>query len=254
MMISVIIPHLNQPDGLEACLCSLDAQSLDRDQFEVIVVDNGSRSASGRGGRAPSGRPLAAGGPARAGSGAQHRASALQPAKSSRSSTPIAALIRTGCSSLPGRRLRSSPPGTILGGDVRIWRPGSERLNAIEAYESVFAYRFKLYIEKHGYSGTGNLAMFRRDFDASAPSAESRSRKIWNGDSAPVPPAFGFATFPRWSCSILRAARFRSSTPNGIGKSCTTGTWRKASPHGDLRWIARALWLLASPAASASPS
>jgi glycosyltransferase involved in cell wall biosynthesis len=41
-MISVIIPHLNQPEGLEACLRSLDAQSLDRDLFQVIVVANGS--------------------------------------------------------------------------------------------------------------------------------------------------------------------------------------------------------------------
>src|SRR5438046_2208362 len=41
-MISVIIPHLNQPGELEACLCSLDAQSLDRSSFEIIVVDNGS--------------------------------------------------------------------------------------------------------------------------------------------------------------------------------------------------------------------
>src|SRR3981189_987749 len=41
-LISVIIPHLNQPDDLEACLCSLGAQNLDHDLFEVIVVDNGS--------------------------------------------------------------------------------------------------------------------------------------------------------------------------------------------------------------------
>ncbi len=41
-LISVIIPHLNQPDGLEACLGSLSSQTLERSAFEVIVVDNGS--------------------------------------------------------------------------------------------------------------------------------------------------------------------------------------------------------------------
>src|SRR3569833_614821 len=41
-MISIIVPHLNQADALEACLRSLDAQTLSRDLFEVIVVDNGS--------------------------------------------------------------------------------------------------------------------------------------------------------------------------------------------------------------------
>ena len=40
--ITVIIPHLNQQRFLEQCLSSLDAQTLERDQFEVIVVDNGS--------------------------------------------------------------------------------------------------------------------------------------------------------------------------------------------------------------------
>ena len=41
-LISVLIPHLNQPQDLEACLSSLDAQSLARSLFEIIVVDNGS--------------------------------------------------------------------------------------------------------------------------------------------------------------------------------------------------------------------
>ena len=43
-LISVVIPHLNQPEALEACLSSLDTQSLDRNFFEIIVVDNGSVS------------------------------------------------------------------------------------------------------------------------------------------------------------------------------------------------------------------
>src|SRR5262245_8248427 len=41
-LISVVIPHLNQPEALDACLASLDSQSLERCLFEVIVVDNGS--------------------------------------------------------------------------------------------------------------------------------------------------------------------------------------------------------------------
>ena len=39
---SVIIPHLNQPEGLEKCLASLANQNISREAFEVIVVDNGS--------------------------------------------------------------------------------------------------------------------------------------------------------------------------------------------------------------------
>ena len=40
--ISVVVPHMDQLDGLAACLESLEAQTLDRSLFEVIVVDNGS--------------------------------------------------------------------------------------------------------------------------------------------------------------------------------------------------------------------
>ena len=41
-LISIIIPHLNQPTALEVCLGSLERQTLERSEFEVIVVDNGS--------------------------------------------------------------------------------------------------------------------------------------------------------------------------------------------------------------------
>ena len=95
-MISVIIPHLNQPDALEACLSSLEAQTLARDQFEIIVVDNGShalpvevwrviraRACSGDAGPDPGRRAT--------------QAWLRRRARSWRSSTPIAARIRTGC-------------------------------------------------------------------------------------------------------------------------------------------------------------
>ena len=47
----------------------------------------------------------------------------------------------------------------VVGGDVRIDFVDPKRLTGIEAYEAVFAYRQKLYIESRRFSGTGNLAM-----------------------------------------------------------------------------------------------
>lgn len=41
-MISVIVPAFNEEDYIGYCLESLDAQDFPRDQYEVIVVDNGS--------------------------------------------------------------------------------------------------------------------------------------------------------------------------------------------------------------------
>lgn len=245
-MISVIIPHLNQPDALEACLLSLEAQTIGRDQFEVIVVDNGSqvlpvevvaRHAGAR--LLEESRPGP--GPARnTGVAASHG--------------EILAFVDADCRTDPNwlrsiqTALVSSEPGTVLGGDVRIWRSG-DKLNAIEAYESVFAYRFKLYVERHGYAGTGNLAMLRRDFDAVGPfggidvaedmdwgarACASGRRFRYIPEMIVFHPARGSLQelYAKWDRQIVHYCRMAEGKP----------AWR-------LRWTARALLILASPVA-----
>jgi glycosyltransferase involved in cell wall biosynthesis len=167
IMLSVIIPHLNQPDGLEACLSSLAAQTLERGQFEIIVVDNGSHVLPVEVvARHPGVRLLEehrpGPGPARNVGVAASRGDMLAFIDADcRADSNWLRSIQTA--------LATVPPGTVLGGDVRIWQSGQDGPNAIEAYENVFAYRFKLYIEQHGYAGTGNLAMYRRDFETVGP-------------------------------------------------------------------------------------
>lgn len=249
MMISVIIPHLNQPKGLEACLCSLDAQSLSRDQFEVVVVDNGSATPPAEMvARHPNVRLLREArpgpGPARnTGVGAAvGDVLAFIDADCRAHSNWLQSLLET---------LQSSPPCTILGGDVRIWHPGSGALDAIAAYESVFGYRFKLYIERQGYSGTGNLGMFRRDFDAIGPfggidvaedvewghrarAAGFRFRYV--PEMVVFHPARGSLRelYVKWDRQIMHSRNMAEGTR----------AWR-------LHWVVKALLLLASPAASA---
>jgi glycosyltransferase involved in cell wall biosynthesis len=167
LLISIIIPHLNQPNSLESCLGSLYSQTLECSAFEVIVVDNGSASL-----------PEAVieqypktlllqelkPGPGLARNRGIEAASA-----------EILAFIDADCRAHPDwlrsalRALQVSPERTILGGDVQIWRESKTAMTALEAYESVFAYRFKLYIEQHGFSGTGNLVVRRSDFDKVGP-------------------------------------------------------------------------------------
>jgi glycosyltransferase involved in cell wall biosynthesis len=166
-LISVIIPHLNQPNGLDSCLGSLESQTLNRSQFEIIVVDNGSatlpktvisRYQGTRFLQEP--RP----GPGLARNRGAEAASG-----------EILAFIDADCRAHPDwlrvalHALQTAPKQTILGGDVQIWRANTTVTTALEAYESVFAYRFKLYIEEHGFSGTGNLAVRRPDFEKIGP-------------------------------------------------------------------------------------
>lgn len=43
LAVSVIMPHYNDLANLERCIAMLAAQTLPRDQFEVVVADNNSR-------------------------------------------------------------------------------------------------------------------------------------------------------------------------------------------------------------------
>jgi glycosyltransferase involved in cell wall biosynthesis len=164
---TVVVPHLNQPQMLEACLASLDAQSIGSGAFEVIVVDNGSADLpTAIVGRHPAARLLRE---QRPGPGLA-RNSGAEAARGD-----VLCFIDADCRAHPRwleealKTLAAAPPGTVLGGDVQIWREPGTRVTAVEAYESVFAYRFKLYIERHGYSGTGNLVVRRADFEKVGP-------------------------------------------------------------------------------------
>jgi glycosyltransferase involved in cell wall biosynthesis len=247
-MISIIIPHLNQPDALDTCLCSLDAQSLSRNLFEVVVVDNASATPPAEVvARHPGVRLLHE---VRPGPGPARNTGVAA------TTGEILAFIDADCRAHPDwlrsllQTLRTSPPNTVLGGDVRIWQSEGTRLDAIAAYESVFAYRFKLYIERHGYSGTGNLAMFRRDFDATGPFAgiDVAEDMEWGQRARAAGLRFRYVPemivfhparnslqelYAKWDRQIVHYRNMAEGTP----------AWQ-------LRWLAQALLVLASPVLS----
>jgi glycosyltransferase involved in cell wall biosynthesis len=244
-MISVIIPHLNQPDGLEACLGSLDAQTLGRPLFEIIVVDNGSA--------APPKEVVAR----HAGARLLHESQpGPGPARNTgtRSATgDVLAFIDADCRAHPDwlrnalRALHSSPSGTILGGDVRIWHSENEDFTAIEAYESIFAYRFKLYIEQHGFSGTGNLVMFRADFEKIGPFAGIDIAEDMEWGQRACSAGFRFRYVPemivfhpaRRSLQELYS-KWDRQIQHYLNMAQATPAWR-------FQWIARALLIFGSP-------
>ncbi|GMG84360.1 hypothetical protein LNKW23_35750 [Paralimibaculum aggregatum] len=167
--ISVVIPHLNQPAELARGLAALAAQA-DAPPFEAIVVDNGSAVLPETEVAAhPFARLLAepepGPGPARNRGAAAARA-------------PVLGFIDADCRAAPGwlaaiwSRLGPEAPGRpeVLGGDVRIPRE-APRTSALEAYESIYAYRMEHYIARQGFTGTGNLAMRAESFARVGPFA-----------------------------------------------------------------------------------
>lgn len=153
--ISVVIPHLNQPDFLARCLASLAAGTRAPD--EVIVVDNGSRDLPQAVCAAHGARLLTEAEP---GPGpARNRGVAA-------ATGDILAFIDADCLADPGwlaaaEAAMADPAATILGGDVRIALADPARMTMLEAYESVYAYRMDRYIAREGFTGTGNLVVRR---------------------------------------------------------------------------------------------
>ncbi|MDQ0559943.1 GT2 family glycosyltransferase [Rhizobium mesoamericanum] len=156
-MISVIIPHLDQPEMLRKCLASLTREINPRLSVEIIVVDNGSNPLPTEVCAAfPNVRllsePVPGPGPAR-NLGVLHAVG------------DILAFIDADCIAAEGwlleieHQFSRNTQKSILGGDVRIQCENPSRPTLLESYESVFAYRMKEYIAKQGFTGTGNLAV-----------------------------------------------------------------------------------------------
>jgi len=156
-IISVIIPHLNEPGDLRLCLKSLDAQRADDLDFEIIVVDNGSREMPDFATTLVPGvrllhEPTPGPGPARNLGAALARA-------------PILAFIDADCIAARGwlaaivRAFEERPDLDFVGGDIRIRPAAVDRLTAVEAYEHIYSYRTRLYVERHGFAATGNMAV-----------------------------------------------------------------------------------------------
>jgi glycosyltransferase involved in cell wall biosynthesis len=156
LQISVIIPHLNQPDMLARCLTSLQAGTRQAD--EIIVVDNGSTTLPSDVCAAfPKVRLL------------QELTPGPGPARNrgvAESQGEILAFIDADCIASPdwlavALHEMADPAAMILGGDVRIACADPHRLTVLEAYESIYAYRMDRYIAREGFTGTGNLVVRR---------------------------------------------------------------------------------------------
>jgi glycosyltransferase involved in cell wall biosynthesis len=154
---SVVVPHLNTPDLLARCLASIVDQRLDHGDFEIIVVDNGSRTPLDAVKAAfPAVTFLLEPTP---GPGlARNRGIAAARA-------PVLAFIDADCHAAPGwlqaavNAVEKGPAKAIIGGDVQIETADPLCFTPVEAYERVFGFRQRMYIEKRHFSVTANLAM-----------------------------------------------------------------------------------------------
>jgi len=246
-MISVIIPHLDQAEGLRRCLASLRSQERLSQPVEIIVVDNGSKVMPVEVCSAFDGVTLllqSTPGPG--------------PARNlgvSRAVGDTLAFIDADCIADAGwlwqieRCFSENAEIAILGGDVRIACQDRRRLTLLEAYESVFAYRMKEYIAKQGFTGTGNLAVRADVFEAVGPfgGIEIAEDRDWGQRALRL----GYRTHYCPDMIIYHPARrnlaelaqkWQRHTAHDFARIQSKPGWR-------LRWILRSAAIALSPAA-----
>jgi glycosyltransferase involved in cell wall biosynthesis len=164
--VSVVIPHLNEPDDLRRCLRSLEAQK-GAVPFEVIVVDNGSRelpeAVCSEFPRVRLELERSPGpGPAR-----------NRGARSARA--PVISFIDADCLAdenwIGGinEYFDRHPKIDFIAGSILVAKADPRRATAIEAYESIFAYRVQLYVERDRFAATGNMSVRGSVFRAVGP-------------------------------------------------------------------------------------
>ena len=157
---SVVIPHYNDPAGLELCLKALEAQSFPRESFEIIVADNASPCGIDAVRAVVRDRarlievPEQGAGPTRNGGAAIAYGEVL--AFTDSDCVPAPDWLEAG--------LRALEKADIVGGKMTVLVDRRRKLTPAEAFELVFAFNNRLYIEQKHFSVTANLFVRNADF------------------------------------------------------------------------------------------
>lgn len=162
-MLTVIVPHYNDPAGLDACLAALERQTLPRDRYKIVVGDNASPQGREAIEAVIGGRAALVVEPKKGAANARNAALPLV-------RTPYIAFTDSDC--VPDPRwlevgLGHLEGGTadFFGGEMRVSVPEGRAMSGAEAYELVFAFQNERYVQI-GFSVTANLfaraGMFER--------------------------------------------------------------------------------------------
>jgi GT2 family glycosyltransferase len=160
-LISVVIPHFDDLDNLAKCLALLSSQSLDKDQFEIIVADNNSRCglAAVRQFCGTLARVIEA--PIQGAAAARNAAVAVAVGH-------YIAFLDSDC--LPDadwleQGVKALEQHPLCGGCVRVSVADRGRITGVEAFELVFAFNNENYVTQKNFSVTANLFVRREVFD-----------------------------------------------------------------------------------------
>ena len=240
--LSVIIPHYNDLENLGRCMVLLRVQTLSPEDFEVIVADNNSRCGIEEVKRVCGDRARVVPAPIQGAGAARNAAVAASRGK-------ILAFIDSDCRPTPDwleRGVAALAQAQIVGGRVDVDYLDPRNPTGVEAFERVFAFNFKRYIEKLGFSGTGNMFVSRAIFDRVG---EFRERVAEDFDWGQRAVAAGFTFCYASDAAVSHPARRDWNELTQKSRKLSREAFEAAveKPHGRLRWFVRSFAVLASP-------
>jgi len=155
---AVIIPHYNDVRRLGRCLAALTAAAPP--EVEILVVDNGSTESLADLVHAHPGVRFVTE-PEKGAAAARNRGVR-------ETSAPLLLFIDSDCLPAPdwiAVARQVAPRADLIGGRVDVFDETPPPRSGAEAFEAVFAFNFRNYIEVQGFTGAGNLVTRRDVFE-----------------------------------------------------------------------------------------
>jgi cellulose synthase/poly-beta-1,6-N-acetylglucosamine synthase-like glycosyltransferase len=236
--VSIIVPHYNDLENLRECLKSLDAQTMARSQYEIIVSDNNSACGLLEVRDACAGIARVVSAPKQGAGEARNAGAAVALGE-------LLAFTDSDCR--PGRDwlkrgVEALQDADVVGGQMVVGVEDRRRLTAAEAYELVFAFNNRRYVEKQGYSVTANMFTRREVFGKVGPFRAGVSEDLDWGRRAT---ALGFRT--KYAADAVVTHPARRQWPDLIRKwrrlTSESYALARAQSYGRIRWFLRS-WLI----------
>ncbi len=149
---SIIVPHFDQCEMLARCLESLEAQTFARADYEIIVVDN---DTPGGVGEIASAFPHVVFLTEKSRGAACARNTAMAHAQGD-----VFAFIDADCVAAPdwlARGIEALNETEMAGGAVNVTVRNEQAMSPVEAFERVFAFHQRRYVEEKYFAVTANL-------------------------------------------------------------------------------------------------
>jgi len=232
--VSVVVPHYQDLRGLEICLRALEAQTYPTDRFEIVVADNNSPVGFEAVQAVVRDRARLVlvtekgAGPARNGAVAASRGEVL-------------AFIDSDCVAEPqwlAEGVAALGRYDLVGGRVCVLVSDPMRMTPAEAFERVFAFDFKTYIEKKGFTGAGNMFCRRELFDRVGPFGVGLSEDVdWSRRAVAKGARLGYVP----AAAIGHPARVTWEQLSGKWRRINAETYglMAGQKHRRARWLMR---------------